>query len=59
MYRDNRVDYFFKHVDELVAAGGVGAVFGTGSADQTYITSDGSEFQNAVKGYFAAPTLLH
>src|SRR5207245_9684891 len=37
-YRDNRVEYFFAHIDELVAAGGVGAVFGTGAGNQTYIT---------------------
>lgn len=59
MYRDNHVDYFFKHVDELAAAGGVGVAFGTGAGNQTYITSDGNEFENAVKAYFAAPYALH
>ncbi len=54
-YRDNRVRYFFAHVDELVAAGGVGAVWGVGAGRQTYIDSDGGQFQRAVTDYFAAP----
>ncbi|MEZ4339447.1 MAG: hypothetical protein R3B82_22720 [Sandaracinaceae bacterium] len=54
-YRDNRVRYFFDHVDELVAAGGVGAVFGTGAGRQTYITTDGDQFRDAVTSYFASP----
>jgi hypothetical protein len=57
-YRDNRVRYFFDHVDELVAAGGVGAVFGTGAGRQTYITTDSGQFQTAVTGYYASPTPL-
>ena len=58
-YRDNRVHYMFSHVDEFVAAGGVGAVYGTGAANQTDITTDGDQFKNAVTSYFAAPTKLH
>jgi hypothetical protein len=57
-YRDNRVHYFFGHVSEFVAAGGVGIAFGVGAANQTYITTDGNEFQNAVTQYFANPTAL-
>ena len=57
-YRDNHVHYFFEHVGELVAAGGVGAVFGTGAGNQTYITSDGDQFKNAVTKYLANPTPL-
>jgi hypothetical protein len=57
-YRDNRVKYIFEHVSELVAAGGVGAVFGTGAGNQTFITSDGGQFKAAVTKYFAAPTPL-
>jgi hypothetical protein len=57
-YRDNRVKYLFEHVSEFVAAGGVGAVFGTGAGNQTYITSDGDQFKTAVTKYFAAPTSL-
>ncbi len=57
-YRDNRVHYIFAHTDELVAAGLVGAAFGTGAGNQTYIDSDGGEFEDAVSGYFASPTAL-
>lgn len=57
-YRDNRVRYLFSHVDEFVAAGGVGAAFGTGAGNQTYITTDGDQFRQAVANYFAAPTPL-
>ena len=54
-YRDNRVHYMFAHVDELVAAGGVGAAFGTGAGNQTYITTDGDQFKTAVGKYFTSP----
>lgn len=54
-YRDNRVKYIFEHIDEFVEAGGVGAVFGVGAANQTYIDTDGGQFQNAVTQYFANP----
>jgi hypothetical protein len=57
-YRDNRVHYIFSHIGELVAAGGVGVSFGTGAGNQTYITSDGDQFKNAVTAYFAAPVAL-
>ena len=57
-YRDNRVKYLFEHVDEFIQAGGVGAVFGVGASNQTYITSDGNQFQDAVTKYFANPTEL-
>lgn len=57
-WRDNRVQYFFGHIANLIAAGGVGAVFGTGAGGQTYITTDNNQFKNAVQAYFAAPTPL-
>jgi hypothetical protein len=57
-YRDNRVHYFFGHVSEFVAAGGVGIAFGVGAGNQTYINTDGNEFQSAVTQYFASPTAL-
>lgn len=57
-YRDNRVQYLFAHTDEFVAAGGVGAVFGTGAGNQTYITTDGGQFRNAVTAYLASPVPL-
>jgi hypothetical protein len=54
-YRDNRVRYIFGHIEEFVDAGGLGAVFGVGSGNQTYITTDGGQFQDAVTTYFADP----
>ncbi len=57
-YRDNRVKYIFDHPDEFVAAGGLGAAFGTGSGNQTYIDTDGGQFKAAVAKYFATPTPL-
>jgi len=57
-YRDNRVRYLFNHVDEFVAVGGLGAAFGVGAGNQTYITSDGGQFRQAVANYFASPMPL-
>jgi hypothetical protein len=57
-YRDNRVRYVFSHIDEFVAAGGLGATFGTGAGNQTYITTDGDQFRRAVASYFGNPTPL-
>ena len=57
-YRDNRVKYIFEHMDEFVAAGGVGAAFGVGAGNQTYIDTDGGQFRNAITNYFAAPHRL-
>lgn len=54
-WRDNRVSYFFSHVDELVAAGGFGMAFGTGAAEQTDIHTDGGQFQAAATAYEASP----
>jgi hypothetical protein len=57
-YRDNRVKCILEHTDEFVDAGGVGAVFGVGAGNQTYITTDGGQFQTAVTGYLENPTPL-
>ena len=57
-YRDNRVRYIFNHVDEFIAAGALGATFGVGAENQTYITTDGDRFRQAVADYFANPTPL-
>jgi glycerol uptake facilitator-like aquaporin len=32
--------------------------FGVGAGNQTYITSDGGQFRNAVTAYFASPVTL-
>ena len=57
-YRDNRVKYIFEHIDEFIAAGGAGAVFGTGAGNQTYIDTDGDQFKAAASAYFEGPTPL-
>jgi len=57
-YRDNRVKYLFSHVGEFVAAGGIGAVFGVGADNQTYISTDGGQFKDAAAKYLAAPVPL-
>jgi hypothetical protein len=57
-YRDNRVRYMFSHLDQFLTAGGLGALFGVGAGNQTYITTDGDQFKRAVSTYFASPTPL-
>lgn len=57
-YRDNRVHYLFHHVDEFIAAGSVGAVFGSKAFHQTSIFTDGGQFRDAVANYFANPAEL-
>ena len=54
-YRDNRVAWLFAHPEEFAAAGGVGAVFGTGAPNQTTVKSDGNQFKNAVTQYYQQP----
>ena len=57
-YRDNRVHYVFDHIGEFVAAGGLGITFGVGAGNQTYITTDGGQFRDAVGAYYGAPVGL-
>lgn len=57
-YRDNRVQYLFSHPDQFVAAGGIGAVFGTGAANQTTVETDGGQFEKALAGYLSKPAAL-
>ncbi|MEO7109815.1 MAG: hypothetical protein ABI183_05215 [Polyangiaceae bacterium] len=57
-FRDNRVDYMFKHMDELVGAGGFMAAFGPGAGGQTDIASDGDQFKNAATTYYTTPFAL-
>jgi hypothetical protein len=57
-YRDNRVHYIFGHLGQYVAAGGVGAVWGTGASGQTDVTTDDGEYQGDVMTYFQAPLAL-
>ena len=57
-FRDNKVHYVFSHIQELVDAGGLGAAFGTGADAQTFVTTDGGQFQKAVKAYYESPVAL-
>jgi hypothetical protein len=57
-YRDNRVNYIFGHIEEFIEAGGVGAAFGTGAANQTSWLTDGDRFKDAVNAYFQEPIAL-
>lgn len=57
-YRDNRVQYTFAHPEQFVAAGGIGAVFGTGAKNQTTVETDGGQFKKALAGYAAKPVAL-
>jgi hypothetical protein len=57
-YRDNRVHYIFSHIQEFVDAGGLGAVFGVGTGNQTTPDTDGGQFKDAVTKYFQSPVPL-
>jgi hypothetical protein len=57
-WRDNRVRYFFDHIDELVEAGGAGVTFGTGAGGQTHLGTDGDQLKNAAATYMASPFAL-
>jgi hypothetical protein len=50
-WQDNRVDYFFGHMDQLAGAHAIGAAFGAGAGDQTTPESDGGNFVNKAKAY--------
>lgn len=54
-WKDNRVDYFFAHTDELVKAHSVGMFFGAGRGDQTSPESDGGNFLAKSKAFYAGP----
>jgi hypothetical protein len=53
-WQDNRVQYFFAHMDQLAAAHAVGAVFGAGASGQTTPETDGGYFLAQAKAYYAA-----
>jgi hypothetical protein len=57
-YRDNRVKYIFSHIDEFIAAGGLGVTFGVGAGNQTDWKTDNGQFKNAVSAYFQNPVRL-
>jgi len=53
-WKDNRVDYFMSHMDEVAAAHGVGAAFGAGAGGQTTPSTDGGNLVSKVKAYSTA-----
>jgi hypothetical protein len=55
MYRDNRVKYFFSHLDQVVASGGFAIAFGAGADKQTMPGSDGGQFKTALDNYLLKP----
>lgn len=57
-YRDNRVRYFFSHMNEVVDAGGFGVVYGAGADRQTTPSTDGGQFKTALENYLTSPTNL-
>jgi hypothetical protein len=57
-YRDNRLQYFMSHTNEVVNAGGFGIAFGAGADKQTMPTTDGGQFKRATDNYRANPTNL-
>ena len=57
-FRDNRAQYFLTRPNELVAAGGVGAVFSPGNSVQTSINTDGGQFRRLSTSYLASPAAL-
>ena len=52
-YRDNRVDYFFGHLSEIVAAHGAVIAFGAGADDQTNPATDNGNLIGKMKAYLA------
>lgn len=57
-WRDNRVRYFLTHTADMVAVGGLGAVFSSGEVNQTSINTDGGQFKTYSSNYLAKPTTL-
>jgi hypothetical protein len=57
-YRDNRVHYFFSHMNEVAAAGGFGVVYGAGADRQTTPSTDGGQFKTALEKYNTYPVIL-
>ena len=50
-WKDNRLDYFFAHMDEVAAAHGFGVAYGAGAAGQTTPSTDGGNLVAKVNAY--------
>ncbi|MBJ6759985.1 hypothetical protein JGU66_04365 [Myxococcaceae bacterium JPH2] len=53
-WKDNRVDYFFAHADEVAAAHGVGFAFGAGALGQTTPETDNGNLAKKMNAYKVA-----
>ena len=53
-WKDNRVDYFFAHPDEIAAAHGVAMAFGSGMDGMTTPSTDGGNLIAKMKAYAAS-----
>ncbi|HSP79286.1 MAG TPA: hypothetical protein VLQ93_12195, partial [Myxococcaceae bacterium] len=51
-WKDNRLDYFFDHPDEVAAAHGLGLAFGAGEEAQTNPSTDDGHFLQRARAYF-------
>jgi hypothetical protein len=50
-WKDNRVDYFMTHMNEVAAANGLGVAFGAGASGQTTPSTDGGNLVSKVLAY--------
>ena len=57
-WRDNRMQYFLTHPQELVAAGAVAVVFSKANPGNTDLTTDGGQFQRLFTRYLQQPAPL-
>jgi hypothetical protein len=53
-WKDNRLDYFLDHMDQVAASQGLGIVFGEGQSEQTTASTDNGHFVTRAKAYFAS-----
>jgi hypothetical protein len=54
-WKDNRLDYFLDHPDQLVASHAAGVLFGAGDGNQTTPDTDNGHLISRVKVYAAKP----
>jgi hypothetical protein len=57
-WKDNRVDYVFEHVSELVASHAVGIAFGAGEGAQTTPETDGGNLASRTNAYASSGAKL-
>jgi hypothetical protein len=55
-WRDNRVDYFFDHMDQVAASHGAAVLFGAGDGNQTTPETDSGNLISRVSTYASSRT---